>query len=127
MLTRLPGSWGTMSMMRWFFFKPNLSSPDTRRLFELVSRQMVLGVKQFRMGKMVLPTRFNDEELKSLKLPTLLLIGREESLYDSTAGLRRAVNLIPGIEAELVANASHDLPVGQATAVNNRVVAFLGD
>ena len=37
----------------------------------------------------------------------------------------RAKRLIPGIATELIPHASHDLPVSQSAAVNQRVLDFL--
>jgi pimeloyl-ACP methyl ester carboxylesterase len=74
---------------------------------------------------MVLPLACQDEELQRVKTPTLLLIGQQEALYDPVAAIARAQRLMPKIQAELIPQASHDLPVTRAETVNERVLGFL--
>ena len=73
----------------------------------------------------VLPTVFTDDELRQIKTRTLLLIGGKEVIYDSAAAMKRAKQLIQHIEAEVVPNASHGLPMEQAELVNERILEFL--
>jgi pimeloyl-ACP methyl ester carboxylesterase len=63
--------------------------------------------------------------LRSVRSPTLVLIGEQESLLDPVAAVRRAKQLIPRVQAELIPQAIHDLPVSRAETVNQRVLAFL--
>lgn len=86
---------------------------------------MYLGVKYFRLPSTVLPVPYSDEELRGVKNPTLLLIGQQESLYDPVPALARAKKLIPNIQAELIPQASHDLPVSQPETVNRKILEFL--
>jgi pimeloyl-ACP methyl ester carboxylesterase len=74
---------------------------------------------------MVPPSLYADEELRNVKSATLLLIGREESLYDPVPALTRANRLIPNFEGELISHASHGLPVSLPAVVNQRVLAFI--
>ena len=39
--------------------------------------------------------------------------------------MKRARQLIPTIQAEIVANAGHDMPVSRAEIVDKKVLAFL--
>jgi pimeloyl-ACP methyl ester carboxylesterase len=88
--------------------------------------QMFLAVKHFQFPKGgIYPTVFSDAELRRLRLPTLLLVGDHEVLYDPTSALDRAVRLIPGIRAELIADAGHLLIMEQPEIVNGRMVEFL--
>lgn len=93
---------------------------------ERLADQMFLAVKHFRFPKGgIYPTVFSDDELRMLHLPTLLLIGNHEVIYDPNQALNRAVRLIPGIRAELIPDAGHLLIMEQAETVNRRVVEFL--
>jgi pimeloyl-ACP methyl ester carboxylesterase len=125
MLTQLPGRFWTESMMRWFFHKPNLNDEKVRTIFDLITNQMYLGIKHFRPGKFVLPLPFKDDELQGVEPPTLLLVGEQEALYNPVRALARAQDLIPNVQAEIVAQAGHDLPVSKAETVNPKVLAFL--
>jgi pimeloyl-ACP methyl ester carboxylesterase len=70
-------------------------------------------------------TRFDDAELSQIKTPTLLLVGDQEKIFNAPRMIERAQRLIPHVEAHLIANAAHLLPVDQADIVNAQMVAFL--
>ena len=109
----------------WMFDKPNLNNEKTRRIYDRLLTQFALGQRHFRSAGGVLPIAYKDDELRGVRSPTLVLIGQQESLLDPVAAVRRARQLIPRVQAELVPQASHDLPVSRAETVNQRVVAFL--
>ena len=73
----------------------------------------------------VWPRVFTDEELRSVSVPTLLLIGDREVIYDPRVAIGRATRLIPWIEAEIIPNASHFLTFDQSESVDARVLGFL--
>ena len=60
-----------------------------------------------------------------MQVPTLLLIGQQEALYDSAAALERARRLIPNIEGELIAQANHEMTISKHEIVDPRVLEFL--
>jgi pimeloyl-ACP methyl ester carboxylesterase len=68
---------------------------------------------------------FPDQELRGIHVPTLLLIGQQEMLYDRVAALRRARSLIPNVEAELIPRANHAMTIEQHAVVDERVLGFL--
>ena len=71
------------------------------------------------------PLVLPDDELRSIEVQTLLLIGQQERAYDAAAALERARRLMPNLEGELIPRASHDMSVGQHDIVDNRIVDFL--
>jgi pimeloyl-ACP methyl ester carboxylesterase len=91
----------------------------------LFVEQFVLGIRHFRSQIRILPTVFTDNELRQIKLPTLLLIGEQEVIYDPAAAVDRAKHLISNIKAELIPNASHGLPMEQSELVNARILGFI--
>lgn len=93
---------------------------------ELFVEQFVLGLRHFRPQIRVLPSVYTDDELRRIGARTLLLIGEDEVIYDPQAATDRARHLVPHIEAELVPNASHGLPMERPELVNERVLRFLG-
>ncbi|MDL5501926.1 MAG: alpha/beta hydrolase, partial [Candidatus Methanoperedens sp.] len=109
----------------WFVYQPNLKNEKTRRIFDSLSNQFALGMKYFRMAPTVLPSTYKDEELRSVKNPTLLLVGKREALYDPAAAVESAKQLIPNIQTELIPQASHDLPVSKPDIVDKKVLEFL--
>jgi len=77
-----------------------------------------------------LPPKFGpydlpDEELKKLKLPTLLLIGDHEVLYEADRAVKRAEELVENIQTALIPNASHMVNWEQTDLVNSHLLNFL--
>jgi pimeloyl-ACP methyl ester carboxylesterase len=126
--TLLPSLSGVLAKRLWFdwmFHKPNLDNATTRSLYDRLLTQFAFGQRHFRSAGGVLPVAYEDQELRTVRAPTLVLIGQQESLLDPIAAVRRAKQLIPHVQAELIPRASHDLPISQAEIVNKRVLAFL--
>jgi pimeloyl-ACP methyl ester carboxylesterase len=87
-----------------------------------------LGLKHFRMPletARVLPAVVSDEKLRTMNVPTLLLIGDREVISDPARALERARRLIPSFEGELVPGCRHDMCASQHEIVDVRVLEFL--
>ncbi|HET6226557.1 MAG TPA: alpha/beta hydrolase [Bacteroidia bacterium] len=67
---------------------------------------------------------FSEDELKSLKIPVLVLIGDNDIINDKN-GLQKAKDFIPNIEAETVTDASHFLSFDRPQEVDKRILKFL--
>jgi pimeloyl-ACP methyl ester carboxylesterase len=91
---------------------------------KLFVEQFVLGMKHFRPQIRVWPSVFADHELQQIETPTLLLIGAQEVIYDPRAAVDRARQLIQDIEAEIIPNVSHGLPMERPKVVNQRILSF---
>ncbi|MEJ8544539.1 alpha/beta fold hydrolase [Brevibacillus borstelensis] len=70
------------------------------------------------------PYVFTDEELASICVPLLVMMGDEEVIYNPREALERAKKLVPGIETHLVRGAGHVLSMEKANFVNETVEAF---
>ena len=88
--------------------------------------EQVMTTTDFRYN-MYLPPVFSDADLQQLSVPTLLLLGDQEVVYDYEAALKRAKDLIPGIETAVIPGAGHALNFDQPDLVNNHILAFLKD
>jgi pimeloyl-ACP methyl ester carboxylesterase len=75
--------------------------------------------------KHIPPSLFNDNELKKIKTPTLLLIGDREVIYNPAKAIRRATRLIANIETAIVKNANHNAEYTASEEVNRKVIEFL--
>jgi len=87
-----------------------------------------LGLKHFRMPietARVMPAVVSDEALRSIGVPTLLLIGEQEVISDPARALGRAHRLIPDFEGELVPGCRHDMCSSRHDVVDARVLEFL--
>jgi pimeloyl-ACP methyl ester carboxylesterase len=108
------------SFMKWM-------TADGFVVNEYFIEQFIIGMMNFnhRPYIRVLPTTFTDDELRQIKAKTLLLIGGKEVIYNPEAAVNRAKQLIRNIEAEVIPNASHGLPMEQADLVTERILGFL--
>lgn len=89
--------------------------------------QMLVGMKS---GKMLLkfgPYVLPDEELKKLKLPTLLIYGDKEVMYDADRAIKRAKELVENIQTAVIPNASHMVHFEQPVLVNFHILNFLSE
>jgi len=68
--------------------------------------------------------RFSDAELRSLKIPILVLIG-DHDVVNNEKAIKKAHEVIPGVETALIKNAGHFLSIDQSEIVNQKIVDFL--
>ncbi|MCX4808649.1 alpha/beta fold hydrolase [Streptomyces sp. NBC_01214] len=68
------------------------------------------------------PQRMSDEELRSIEIPTLVLLGGADRVMDSQKAEARVRRLIPDVRTEVVAGAGHGIPL---EIFNRRVPEFL--
>ncbi len=110
--------------VNWFLGWLGISGDDARPIRELT----YLGLKHFRMApetRRVLPVLFPEDRLRTMRVPTLLLIGRREVIWDPVDALVRARRLFPNVQAELVPNSSHEMVFSEREFVDARVRQFL--
>jgi pimeloyl-ACP methyl ester carboxylesterase len=70
------------------------------------------------------PRVFTDEELRRLEMPTRLLVGEEEFLYDGARAVARARDVLPAGETELVPECNHAMVSDRTERVRDRLVEF---
>ena len=63
--------------------------------------------------------------MKQITLPTLLLIGAGERIYNPKEAIERAEQWMPNLTAEIVPNVGHLLIMEQPESVNSRILKFL--
>jgi pimeloyl-ACP methyl ester carboxylesterase len=88
---------------------------------DLFVDQAYLGWKHIKLARGVFPFGFRDDELRQLSMPTLLLEGEQNPVYSVQSAIDRARELIPQIQAEIIAGAGEMLPIEQPDAVNRRL------
>lgn len=127
-LLMCPTRFAVRWFMRWLGANDSQRDASVRHLTDTLVDLMWLGLKHYRLQPetvRVVPTVFADGELRPIHVPTLLLIGDQEVIYDPDQALARARRLIPGLEAELVPNTSHDMTFVQHRLVDARILKFL--
>lgn len=107
-----------------FFHWLGFTDPEYASMLDL----MYLGLKHFQMPietARVTPDVVTDEQLRTMKVPTLLLIGDHEVISDPARALERARRLIPDFQGELVPGCRHDMCSSRHAFVDARVLDFL--
>jgi pimeloyl-ACP methyl ester carboxylesterase len=125
----LPTRFFAASFCHWLTYKEHLRDPEMRRFIDLEIEQLYLGARYFRMRPDTLkirPVPFTDAELQTVSVPTLLLIGENEVLYNPHAALARARRLIPELDSALVPRASHDMSFTRHDVVDAHIIDFFG-
>ena len=98
-----------------------------RDRYDRLVKQFYLGLAHFEKAyaaAVVPPDVFSDDELRAMRVPTLLLIGENEPLYDAEVALTRAACLLPRFEGELIPLSSHMMSFTKAAVVDARILAF---
>jgi len=88
-------------------------------------RLMAVTMAESARPNLVTPRVFSKAELRSVRAPTLLLIGERERLYDAHAALKIAQERMPGLAGAVIADAPHLAAMAQPEEVNERIVRFL--
>jgi pimeloyl-ACP methyl ester carboxylesterase len=113
------------ALIRSFLNWSRGNGSKARDVNELIVEQILIGIEEFRTTVKILPTEFSDEELQGLSMPTLVLIGDQEAIYDPREALDRASVNIPKIEIGLIEDAGHGLFREQSAVVTRRIVEFI--
>lgn len=96
-----------------------------RELAEELVEHMYLAQRCFKPKMLVSPTVLTDEELRSLQMPVLYLVGENEKIYSPQEAIQRLSRVAPQIEVDLIPDTGHDLSVVQADSVNRIIIDFL--
>jgi pimeloyl-ACP methyl ester carboxylesterase len=85
---------------------------------------MLLGLLNMRSQPPIRATVFSDAALSRVQAPVLLLVGGRSVIYNPERAYRRAVRLVPDLEAEIIPEASHALTMEKSDIVNTRILQF---
>ncbi|MGW3042314.1 alpha/beta fold hydrolase [Kitasatospora sp. NPDC001159] len=99
---------------------PALSAPP-----EMIA-PLMLGMRGYKPGSRPAARPFTDEELGSIELPVLVLVGKRSALLRPRQVVGRVTGLIPGVRAEILDRAGHGLNLEQPELVNERLLSFIG-
>ncbi len=103
----------------WFVAKGN-------NIEDGVFDQFINGVFYYKWKvKPIIPKVIPEEKLKTILLPTLLIMGEKEVIYNPKQAVERAKECIPHIETVMIPNVSHCLFIEDAGKVNDLVINFL--
>jgi pimeloyl-ACP methyl ester carboxylesterase len=73
------------------------------------------------------PPVYNDDELRRIRTPMLLLIGDKEVIYNPERVIKWATSLVAGLKGEIIPNANHNAQVTAPYTVNRKILDFLAN
>lgn len=101
------------------------STPENRQFAEQFIALTLLGFEAFKSRKMVFPKPMSSEQLNSISVPILYMVGENEKMYSATETLTHLANTSPQIDTELIRGAGHDLTVVKAEQINQYTYDFI--
>lgn len=110
-----------------FTVKPGLRGmmegelPDDR-----IVSQMEAGVRGFRYDRAgIYPSELPDTDLRSIDIPTLLLVGDRERIYDPEMAVSRARRLMRDVDARVIPGVGHLLGMQRPDVVDPLILGWL--
>ncbi len=88
-------------------------------------RLVLAGLRDYRM-KLPMPSYGKEDALRSIKVPTLALLGGRSVVHDPLEAARRAQTFLPDNRTEVWPEAGHGLPAEFPEQFNARLLEFLG-
>lgn len=86
-----------------------------------------LGIRSFKTKIPASMTVLSDEELKSIRVPFLYLVGENEKMHSVKDAVNRINTIAPGIKTEVVKNTGHCLLFTDPEVVNEKILDFLNN
>lgn len=129
MLLAVPSRLTFSSFIHWLMPDALNGTSQARDLFEVGLEDMVLAAKSFAALKFVpgTPRVLSDDELQSIEIPVLYMVGENERLCSAPAALERLEAVVPIVETECYSGAGHDLLFVHPGELALRAVEFLSD
>jgi len=124
-LCMVPHRFFAKSFMYWLLEDLVQKGEGSRTLIEEYVDESYLALRSFKAKRMVNPTILTDEELRSIKVPTLYLVGENEKIYSALKAVERLNKIAPQIKTEVIPHAGHDLTIVQTEMVNTIILEFL--
>jgi pimeloyl-ACP methyl ester carboxylesterase len=107
-----------------YWLLEDLARKDASRVEKSVDR-VLLTLRCLPLRRPIGPTVLTDQELKSLGMPTLFVVGEHEKIYSAAQAVQRLNRVAPHIRTETIPNAGHDLTIVQPETVNWKILEFL--
>jgi pimeloyl-ACP methyl ester carboxylesterase len=117
LLPGLPERFGTR-YLQWVSGDPSMDQP--------LARLLTSGLRDYRMH-LPMPSYGTDDALRSLRVPTLALLGGRSVVHNPREAARRAQSLIPDNETELCPDATHALSGEFPQQLNARLLQFVAE
>jgi pimeloyl-ACP methyl ester carboxylesterase len=73
----------------------------------------------------VYPREFSDDELKAIKVPTLLILGNNEMIYSPAKAAERASAILPDSRVVMLKDCGHAIPYDAPKEASDAIDSFL--
>lgn len=124
-LCAFPARYFMRNMMTWLAEDLARRDDAGRQIVDEMVEDGFVAARCFAARRLVPPAVLTDDQWKSLLPATLFLAGENEKLYPAAAAVERLRRVAPGVQAEIVKGAGHELFITQADQVNSRLLRFL--
>ncbi|TCK27340.1 alpha/beta fold hydrolase [Pseudonocardia endophytica] len=127
-LTRMPpsvvfASWGaTASGPEWLRRRFLTLTGGQPGADDPISRVVATGMRTFSPA-LPAPSYPSDDDLRAVRVPTLVLLGGRSTVHDASRARARAERLLPDVRVEVWPDATHALPFTHTGAVVEQLVA----
>ena len=125
MLCLIPHRWFVKNLMYWLLKDAVNRHKAYREQVDRYIDEVMLSNQSFKPKATVNPTVLDDDELKSLVMPVLFLVGENEKIYSARNAIDRLKNIAPQIKTEIISNAGHDLLFLEKSLVLSKILTFL--
>jgi len=100
-------------------------SADVDQIPQYFIDQYFLAAQKSPIGKFTSQMRpFSKDELNSLRMPVLVLIG-DQDMINNEKSIEEAKALLPNAQTDIIENAGHMLSIDQPEIVNQKILGFL--
>ncbi len=123
----LPHRYFTKSFLFWLLEDLAKKDEESRIMLEEEVDAVVVRMRCYKTIRLIRPTVLDDVQLKSIKVPTLYLVGGNEKICSARKAIQRLHKVAPQIKTEVIPDAGHDLTFVQAEMVNKKVLDFLSE
>jgi pimeloyl-ACP methyl ester carboxylesterase len=114
---------GARSTVHWLM--SDLARRYPARL-EVSLDRLMLTLRSLSRMRPISATVLTDQQLQSLRMPALYLVGENEKIYSPAKAVARLQRVAPQIQIALLPQAGHDLTIAQPDRVTERILEFLG-
>jgi pimeloyl-ACP methyl ester carboxylesterase len=105
------------------FKKSGTIKPDlwSKEMTEMLTISFRAAANQLR----VYPREFTDEEIRSIKAPTLLILGEKEMIYSPKKAAGRASQILPDSRVVMLPGCGHAIPLDAPEEASKAINSFL--
>jgi len=116
----------TVALFSFWVFEDFLGKdPANRKTLEVYMGEKLQARRCFKAARLVSSPVLTDEELRSISVPTLFLVGEHEKIYPARSAIERLNRIAPQVQTRVIPNAGHDLNWVHPDLISQLALDFL--